>query len=260
MVGLGAFFAFVLSTADRKLRVEEDPRVKNVEEALAGLNCGACGYPSCQLAAEAIVKGEAEVNACIVGGVEVTDKVARVMGKEAKETEKKTVAIVHCGIDNKTRQLTSKYQGNQSCAAANLIMQGGMACKYGCLGLGDCIQACPVGGVSLKGGLPVIDIQECLGCGMCEKACPRSIISLHSYILGERIIYVACNNPEPGKGVRKVCKVGCIACSICEKLSDGIFEVKNNLSRINWEKSREKEINWDQIIQKCPTKCIWEKK
>jgi len=109
MVSLGAFFAFVLSTADRKLRVEEDPRVKGVE-----------------------------VDACIVGGIEVTGKVAKVLGKETKKTEKKTVAIVHCGIDDKPRQLTSKYQGIQTCAAANLIMQGGMACKYGCLGLGDC--------------------------------------------------------------------------------------------------------------------------
>ena len=40
---------------------------------------------------------------------------------------------------------------------------------------------------------------------------------------------------------------------------EDIFEVKDNLSRINLKKMKgKKEIKWDEIIKKCPTKCILE--
>ena len=43
MGGLGLFFATILAVASEKLKVEEDPKVEQVNEALPGLNCGACG-------------------------------------------------------------------------------------------------------------------------------------------------------------------------------------------------------------------------
>lgn len=259
MVGLGVLFAFVLFIADKKLRVEEDPRIERIENEMAGLNCGACGYPSCRLAAEAIAKGEADVSACIVGGEDTSKEIAKIVGKEVTKTALKNIAMVHCGINSKTRQIAANYSGIRDCASANLIMQGGMACKYGCLGFGDCVEVCPVDAIIMKNGTPIIDTEKCIGCGACVKACPRNIISLRSHIPGEKIICVACNNPEPGRQVRIVCKIGCIACGICQKLSEGVFEIKDNLSRLNLGKMRQKkEVDWDTIIQKCPTKCILE--
>ena len=259
MVGLGVLFAFVLFIADKKLRVEENPKIEKIEKTFAGSNCGACGYPSCRLAAEAIVKGEADVNSCIVGGENTAKEIARIVGKEFTKETHKNIAIVQCGIDSKTRQISAKYNGIKSCVAVNLIMQGGMACKYGCVGLGDCAEVCPVDAIIMENGTPVIDIEKCIGCGVCIKACPRNIISLGAYNPDERVIHVACNNPEPGKQVRAVCKIGCIACGICQKLSESVFEVKDNLSRVNLQKIREKkEIKWDKIIQECPTHCILE--
>jgi len=41
MGGLGLFFATALALASEKLKVEENPRVVQVSEALPGLNCGA---------------------------------------------------------------------------------------------------------------------------------------------------------------------------------------------------------------------------
>lgn len=263
MVGLGVIFTLILFIADRKLRVEEDPRLERVEKALAGLNCAACGYPSCRVAAEAMIKDEAEVYVCTVGGEKVAKEVAKILGKEVKKQIMKNVAVVHCGINSKTRQIKSAYRGIKSCAAANLIMQGGMECKYGCLGLGDCKEVCPVGAIIMKDGAPVIDIDKCISCGVCVEACPRGIISLRPHAYGEKLLYVACNNPETGREVRAVCKVGCIACGICEKLSGGVFEVKDNLSRINRKKMGERldkeGLDREKIIQKCPTKCILEK-
>lgn len=256
MVGLVTICALILFIAYRKFHVEEDLRIKQVEDALAGLNCGVCGYPSCRLLAEAIVKEEADINTCIVGGEEVTKELAKMMGKEVKKINEKNVALIHCGIDSKSRKLTSEYYGIRSCGGASLIMLGGMACKYGCLGLGDCAKACPTGAISMKNTLPVVDTDQCIGCGACLKACPRNIITLHKLFTKEKITYVACNNQEDAKEVRKVCKIGCIACGICERLSGGIFEVRNNLPYINWEKAEEKKIDWEGIIQKCPSHCI----
>ena len=48
MLGLGLFFGLVLALAYRFLRVEEDPRIDQVEELLPGSNCGACGEPGCR--------------------------------------------------------------------------------------------------------------------------------------------------------------------------------------------------------------------
>jgi electron transport complex protein RnfB len=256
MVGLGLFFAFVLFIADKKLSVEEDPKIEKIEKTLAGLNCGACGYPSCRVAAEKIAKGEANVDVCLLGGENTANEIAKIIGKEFKKKAHRNIAIVHCGVDSVTRQMSAAYKGIKTCIAANLIMQGGIACKYGCLGLGDCATICPVDAIAMKNNSPVIDAEKCIGCGACLKACPRNIISLRSYSLGERIVEVACNNIEPGKQVRAVCKIGCIACGICQKLSEGVFEINNNLSRVNLQKAKEKATDWDTIIQKCPTHCI----
>jgi electron transport complex protein RnfB len=259
MVVLGVLFAFVLFIADKKMRVEEDPQIERIEKATLGLNCGACGYPSCRLAAEAVAKGEVDVSVCIVGGENTAKAIAEILGKKVPAKTHKNIAIVHCGIDSKTRQMAAEYIGVRDCASANLIMQGGMVCQYGCLGFGDCAKVCPVDAIIMKNGIPVIDIEKCIGCGACVKACPRNIISLRSHIPGEKIVYVACNNPEAGKQVRAVCKIGCIACGICQKLSEGVFKVRDNLSRVNLKKMREKkDIKWDEIIQKCPTNCIVE--
>lgn len=259
MVGLGLLFAFVLFIAHRKLKVEEDPRVERIENLMAGLNCGACGYPSCRLAAEAVAKGEANVDICVAVGEDAVKKIARIVDKEIIEKEYKNVAVVHCGVNSKTRKLNAKYMGIKDCASASLIMQGGMACKYGCLGFGDCARVCPVDAITIENNAPVIDLEKCISCGACVKACPRNIISLRSYTPKERFVYVACNNPEPGRQVRAVCGIGCIACGICQKLSDGVFELKDSLSHVNIKKMREKKTDWDKIIQKCPTKCIVEK-
>jgi len=52
MTGLGLFFGIILAVAYRFLRVQEDPRIEQVENLLPGTNCGACGQPGCHGFAE----------------------------------------------------------------------------------------------------------------------------------------------------------------------------------------------------------------
>ena len=64
MMGVASFFGLVLATANRYLRVEEDPRTEIVEGMLPGTNCGACGQPGCHAFAEALVTNVAVPGQC----------------------------------------------------------------------------------------------------------------------------------------------------------------------------------------------------
>lgn len=66
--GTGLLIGILLGIAGKKFYVEVDERETKVREALPGNNCGGCGYPGCDGAAAAVVKGEAPVSVCPVGG------------------------------------------------------------------------------------------------------------------------------------------------------------------------------------------------
>ena len=69
--GTGLLIGILLGIAGKKFYVEVDERETKVREALPGNNCGGCGYPGCDGAAAAVVKGEAPVSVCPVGGAPV---------------------------------------------------------------------------------------------------------------------------------------------------------------------------------------------
>jgi len=78
--GIGFIAAIGLGIAARVFYVKEDPRIKGVLDILPGANCGGCGYAGCAACAEAIVKGEVETNACVVGQTEVANEIAEFLG------------------------------------------------------------------------------------------------------------------------------------------------------------------------------------
>lgn len=68
MGGLGIVLSVGLVIAAKMFAVESDERTEQIETALPGVNCGACGYAGCRSLAEAIASGKAPVNGCPVGG------------------------------------------------------------------------------------------------------------------------------------------------------------------------------------------------
>ena len=52
--GLGVLFGIILGIAAIKFRVERDPKIDSIREALPGANCGGCGFPGCDGLAAAI--------------------------------------------------------------------------------------------------------------------------------------------------------------------------------------------------------------
>ena len=87
MLGIGAVCGIVLSLASKVFYVYEDPRIAQVENNLAGANCGGCGYAGCSAAAEAIVSGKEEPSLCIINSKEGVEAVSMIMGKDAGSAE-----------------------------------------------------------------------------------------------------------------------------------------------------------------------------
>lgn len=78
-VGLG------LSIASKKFEVKEDPKVKEVLNALPGANCGMCGYAGCAAYAHAIVEQHASFDLCVPGRKGgVGEKVKEIMTEKSK--------------------------------------------------------------------------------------------------------------------------------------------------------------------------------
>lgn len=251
MGGLGLFFATVLAIASEKLKVQEDPKVEAVFEALPGLNCGACGQAGCHALAEKIVaQGSLEGLRCPPGGAASDEKIAEILGISVGAEIKKR-AVVKCGGSKELAAQRADYHGIKNCAAAQLVVGGAKACTFGCLGYGDCKVVCPFDAIVMgEDGLPKIDELKCTACGLCVTACPRKIIEL---VPCSNRIVVNCNSHDKGAVVRKVCKVGCIGCMICVKNAPEGYAVKDALASVNYEKG-------DQTAEagmlKCPTKCI----
>ncbi|MFA5081135.1 MAG: RnfABCDGE type electron transport complex subunit B, partial [Hydrogenophilaceae bacterium] len=80
---LGLVLGFGLGVAARKLKVEGNPLVAELESMLPGSQCGQCGYPGCTGAAQALADGNAPVTLCPPGGRDLVVQLAAKMGVEA---------------------------------------------------------------------------------------------------------------------------------------------------------------------------------
>ena len=151
IMALGAIvLGAALGFASIKFKVHGNPLVEKIEGLLPQTQCGQCGYPGCHPYAEAIAKGEAEINLCPPGGEEGVRKLADLLGREVKpldaEEKPKQVAVIDENI---------------------------------CIGCTLCIQACPVDAiVGAAKQLHVIIEKQCTGCELCLPPCPVECISM----------------------------------------------------------------------------------
>lgn len=244
MGGLGFVFAGALAIADKKLRVEEDPKIAKVNDVLPGANCGACGKAGCYDFAVNVVSGDAPVNGCPVGGQETANDIAQIMGVDAG-TATKIVARVLCrGGNIEAAKKMVEYRGPQSCATMDLVSGGTKLCQYGCLGGGDCVDACTFNAIHLNdNGLPEVIDDLCTGCGMCVTACPRDIIELHP---ADREVFVFCKSHDDPKTSKAVCEVACTGCGLCARKSDGGVIMEDNLAVINWDEFDPEKIPFEK--------------
>ena len=251
VVGLvGILLGFFLGVSGEKFKVEVDPREEAIGEALPGNNCGGCGYAGCSGLAAAIVKGEAPVNGCPVGGAPVAAKIGEIMGVEAEEGVRQ-VAFVKCAGTCEKANSDYVYSGTRNCATMMFVPNGGpKTCNYGCLGYGTCVAACPFDAIAIVDGVAVVDKEQCKACGKCIAACPKNLIEFIPY---DAKHVVQCSSNDKGKDVMKACSVGCIGCMLCQKnCPEGAITVTNSVAHIDQTKCTGCGI----CVEKCPKKII----
>jgi electron transport complex protein RnfB len=151
---LGAIFGLLLGYAAIRYKVEGDPLVDKIDALLPQTQCGQCTYPGCRPYAEAIAKGEADINQCPPGGETTIIALADLLGRDPKplnpehgvEEDVKTVAVID-------EQL--------------------------CIGCTLCIQACPVDAIlGAAKQMHTVIADECTGCDLCLPPCPVDCIEM----------------------------------------------------------------------------------
>ena len=150
---LGLAFGLGLGWAGIRLRVKSDPVVDRIDALLPQTQCGQCNYPGCRPYAEAIAKGEADINQCAPGGENGIRLLADLLGREAKP-------------------LNPEY-GEETPKTVVVIVE------HKCIGCTLCIQACPVDAIVGAAKLMHTVIEsECTGCNLCLPPCPVDCIDI----------------------------------------------------------------------------------
>jgi len=252
MLGLGGAFAVVLLIASEKLKVTVDPKIEQIHQALPNLDCGACGFPGCGQYAKAVLNDPGLLGRCAPGGAQTSAKIADILNLQVSDAGPQKRPIVHCRAHTDDKTVFAKYEGIQSCTAANALANV-QACAFGCLGYGDCVTVCKFDALHMIDGLAIVDYDKCTGCTACSRACPRNLIEMVPFS-HENMMTVACSSKETGKSTRSICKVGCIGCGLCAKQTD-IFTVEDNLARLDYAKYQPSE-QTETAMNKCPTKVI----
>lgn len=116
--------------------------------------CGLCGFKGCKPYAEALTKGEAEINLCPPGGIEGLHALGQ---------------LLH--ID------PTPYLSEMEKAAKPRLRA--VIREQDCIGCTKCIKACPVDAIlgSTKQMHTVIQ-SECTGCELCVSPCPVDCIDI----------------------------------------------------------------------------------
>ncbi len=251
-VGAIGALTFVLASllvlANRKLHVEEDPRIDLVEEMLPHANCGACGYPGCRPFAEALVSLEARPSACTVSNEEERARIAAFLGVDVGQQDKLVARLACAGGVNVARN-HAHYTGLPSCSAAAQVAGGGKGCFWGCLGIGDCDVACDFDAITMDAhALPVVDVERCTACGDCVEACPKDLFSLQPQ---RNQLWVQCSSLEKGDELLEDCEVACTACGRCAMDAPASVTMRANLPVVDYGRPQPRA-----AIERCPTGAI----
>lgn len=247
VIGLTA--GILLTVASKVFEVKTDERIEKISEILPQANCGACGFAGCGDYANAIITKGAPANLCRPGGAETAKSISEITGTDAGEVVE-SVAVLHCSGDCNATGIKYNFTGIRSCASVKRFYSGNSTCSFGCVGFGDCAEACEYNGITIVNEIAHINTDICVGCGQCASVCPNHLISVKPK--AARTV-VRCSSGDNGKVTKLNCKNGCIGCKMCEKACEaGAITVTDFHASIDYEKCTD----CGTCAEKCPVKVI----
>jgi len=124
-----------------------------IDALLPQTQCTKCGYEGCRPYAEAIARGEADIDRCPPGGDEGAARLARLLGRAAKPVD--------------------RARGEFTAPRVAVIDEAT------CIGCAKCLAACPVDAIVGASKLMHTVIADwCTGCELCLPPCPVDCIAL----------------------------------------------------------------------------------
>ncbi len=127
--------------------------VDAIDALLPQTQCTKCGYNGCHPYAQAVARGDADINQCPPGGASGIRKLARLLGREQKPL--------------------NPSNGMETLRAAALIDESR------CIGCMLCIKACPVDAiVGAAKRMHTVLTASCTGCELCLPPCPVDCIDM----------------------------------------------------------------------------------
>ena len=150
---ISLLFGILLGYTSVKFHVEGDPIVDKIDALLPQTQCGQCTFPGCRPYAEAISRGEANINQCPPGGEVTMFALSELLGVEPVALDEE---------HDSDPEKTVVYIDEEICIGCTL-----------------CIQACPVDAIlgAAKQMHTIIE-SECTGCDLCIPPCPVDCIHI----------------------------------------------------------------------------------
>ena len=125
----------------------------DIDALLPQTQCTRCGYQGCRPYAEAIARGEAQINQCPPGGAATIAALAALLGRDALPL--------------------NPANGAEGPPRVALIEE------EACIGCAKCLPPCPVDAIiGARKQMHTVIVELCTGCELCIAPCPVDCISM----------------------------------------------------------------------------------